>query len=259
MGSRSFRVPLASKHMETPADQRLLELLDKWLKSLDLHIKYASLDDESYWKVQPWAEHQRPNLWIINLAKQKAVALRKQVQERIKAGDAQFSDALEQMTFLANLVGSERIERFIPMAEAEREIPLPHKPPAPRSAAADRAPNTGDTATLEMPKLLATRRQTAPPPATATVARSERKSAAPKPATKAPAKPAPQPKSAAKPMPDEARDKVMEDAARLMKWGRKWYEIAELIARMADRPSLPEVRRIIKDNKAAIDKLSGRS
>jgi hypothetical protein len=60
-------------------------------------------------------------------------------------------------------------------------------------------------------------------------------------------------------MPDEARDKVMEDAARLMKWGRKWYEIAELIARMADRPSLPEVRRIIKDNKAAIDKLSGRS
>ena len=55
--------------METPADQRLLEMLDKWLKSLDLHIKYASLDDASYWKVQPWVEHQRPNLWIINLAK----------------------------------------------------------------------------------------------------------------------------------------------------------------------------------------------
>ena len=59
-------------------------------------------------------------------------------------------------------------------------------------------------------------------------------------------------------MSDAARDKVIEDAARLMKWGRKWYEIAELIARMADRPSLPEVRRIIKDNKAVIDKMAGR-
>jgi hypothetical protein len=232
--------------METPADQRLLEMLDKWLKSLDLHIKYASLDDASYWKVQPWVEHQRPNLWIINLAKQKAVALRKLVQERIKSGDAQFSDALEQMTFLANLVGSEHIERFIPMAEVEREVPLPPASRAPR-AAAERAPAPGDTATLEMPKLLATRQQ-APPSASPTVARSERKNAAPKPAAKAPAKP----------VSDAARDKVIEDAARLMKWGRKWYEIAELIARMADRPSLPEVRRIIKDNKAVIDKMAGR-
>jgi hypothetical protein len=57
---------------------------------------------------------------------------------------------------------------------------------------------------------------------------------------------------------DQARDQVIADAARLMQWGRKWYEIAELIARMADRPSLPDVRRIIKDNKPAIDKMSGR-
>ena len=33
----------------------------------------------------------------------------------------------------------------------------------------------------------------------------------------------------------------------------KWYELPELIARMADRPSLPEVRRILKENKSAID------
>jgi hypothetical protein len=248
--------------METPADQRLLEMLDKWLKSLDLHIKYASLDDASYWKVQPWAEHQRPNLWIINLAKQKAVGLRKLVQERIKAGDAQFSDALELMAFLANLVGSEHIERFIPMAEAEREVALPRKAQAPKSEAAERAPNPGDTATLEMPKLLATRAMTPPPLATLNVARTERKTAAPKPAPKSapkvPPKAAAQPKTGPKPVSDEARDKVIEDAARLMKWGRKWYEIAELIARMADRPSLPDVRRIIKDNKAAIDKMSGR-
>ena len=46
--------------MATPADQRLLELLDKWLKSLELHAKYSSLDDDSYWKIQAWVEHQRP-------------------------------------------------------------------------------------------------------------------------------------------------------------------------------------------------------
>ena len=68
--------------MATPADQRLLELLARWLESLELHIKYSSLDDDSYWKVQPWSEHQRPNLWILNLAKQKTLALRSQVEER---------------------------------------------------------------------------------------------------------------------------------------------------------------------------------
>ena len=33
--------------MATPADQRLLELLAKWLSSLELHAKYCSLDDGS--------------------------------------------------------------------------------------------------------------------------------------------------------------------------------------------------------------------
>src|SRR5450755_3026199 len=110
--------------MATPADQRLLELFEKWLKSLELHAKYSSLDDDSYWKIQPWAEHQRPSRWIIDLAMQKTIALRTQVQERIKAADAKYSDSLELMIFLANLVGSEHIERFIPMAEAQNERSL---------------------------------------------------------------------------------------------------------------------------------------
>jgi hypothetical protein len=50
---------------------------------------------------------------------------------------------------------------------------------------------------------------------------------------------------------------VIADAARLVQWGRKWYELPELIARMADRPSLPDVRRILKENKAAIEKKAG--
>jgi hypothetical protein len=43
----------------------------------------------------------------------------------------------------------------------------------------------------------------------------------------------------------------------LVQWGRKWYELPELIARMADRPSLPDVRRILKENKSAIDAKAG--
>src|SRR5580692_1205888 len=114
--------------MATPADLRLLELLGRWLESLELHTKYSSLDDDSYWKVQPWSEHQRPTRWIIDLARQKTLALRAQVDRRSKAGDSQFSDALELMAFLANLVGAEHIERFIPVAEARNERDVSSKP-----------------------------------------------------------------------------------------------------------------------------------
>jgi hypothetical protein len=238
--------------MATPADQRLLELLGKWLESLELHAKYSSLDDDSYWNIQPWAEHQRPSRWIVDLAKQKTLALRAQVEERIKAGDTQFSDSLELMTFLANLVGSEHIERFIPVADAKTERPPTRReePPAAPDAA---------TGTREMPQFVASKRTT-PPASTNQVARNERKSPAPAAKAKAPPKPAAKKALAA---PDRsaaleaAREQVIADAARLVQWGRKWYELPELIARMADRPALPEVRRILKENKAAIDKKAG--
>lgn len=243
--------------MATPSDQRLLELLGKWLDSLELHAKYASLDDDSYWRIQPWTEHQRPSRWIVDLAKQKTLALRSLVEERIKAGDAQFSDALELMTFLANLVGSEHIERFIPVADAQNErLPTPHEDPATEPDAANA------TATREMPKFVPPKRAAPAPAGTAQVARNERKIAATasRPALKAAAKPAAK-KALAAPdrnaAADAAREQVIADAARLVQWGRKWYELPELIARMADRPALPEVRRILKDNKAAIDKKAG--
>ena len=247
--------------MATPADQRLLELLEKWLKSLELHAKYSSLDDESYWKVQPWVEHQRPSRWIIDLAIQKTIALRTQVQERVKMGDAKYSDSLELMTFLANLVGAEHIERFIPIAEAQNERSLTAERPVDIARpAADAA-----TGTREMPKFLGAKRAPAPS-GTTQVARSERKPAVPaKPAAKtAGRQPARSLKPGGKPVPsgrdgpsDEARAQVIADAARLVQWGRRWYELPELIARMADRPSLPEVRRILKENKSAIDAKAG--
>jgi hypothetical protein len=241
--------------MATPADQRLLELLGKWLESLELHAKYSSLDDDSYWRVQPWAEHQRPSRWIVDLAKQKTLALRAQVEERIKAGDAQFSDSLELMTFLANLVGSEHIERFIPVAEAKNErAPTPRdEPPAAPDAA---------TGTREMPHFVVNKRAAPAPASTAKVARNERNTpaTAAKPPPKTSLKPAAK-KALAAPDRDSAvetaREQVIADAARLVQWGRKWYELPELIARMADRPALPEVRRILKENKAAIDKKAG--
>jgi hypothetical protein len=289
--------------MATPADQRLLELLDKWLQSLELHARYTGLDTDSYWKVQPWPEHQRPSRWIIDLALQKTTALKAQLQERIKQGDTKFADSLELMTFLANLIGSEHIERFIPLADKGEERDLRAEaaatPAAPAPAAAAPAaaspavaapaaaaaeapssgtttvtremprfvppkrgsgksapPGVGDSATREMPEFAQPKRRSPPPVATPQVARTERRAAEskapPKNSGRQPAK-LPPPSAA-----ETAREQVIADAARLVQWGRKWYELAELIARMADRPPLPEVRRILKDNKTAIEKKAGK-
>ncbi len=261
--------------MATPADQRLLELLGRWLESLELHSKYSSLDDDSYWKVQPWSEHQRPTRWIVNLAKQKTMALRAQVEQRAKAGDTQFSDSLELMAFLANLVGAEHIERFIPVADARNERDLSPKPADRGADSTIQQPTATITATREMPKFLGTKR-VAPPAGTAQVARNERKppvNVKPAPSIKPALSVKPAPRAAPAKLPakkpaaqaeragpsEAARDQVIADAARLVQWGRKWFELPELIARMADRPSLPDVRRILKENKVAIEKKAGNS
>jgi hypothetical protein len=249
--------------MATPADQRLLELLDKWLKSLELHLQYSSLDDDSYSRIQPWPTHQRPSRWIIELAKQKAAALQSQVQDRVKSGDAQFSDSLELMTFLANLVGAEHIERFIPLANPDTERVL--APPA------DPQPSPpGDTATgtREMPKFALGQQRAPAPSGTDQVARTERKAVDVKPAEKAGPKQSAKPELPKPASPSKVSDpaissaamleQVIADAVRLVQWGRKWYELAELISSMADRPPLTDVRRMLKDNKTVIDKKAGR-
>lgn len=306
--------------MPTPADQRLLELLDKWLSSLDLHLKYSSLDEDTYWKVQPWVEHQRPSRWIIDLAKQKTLALRAEVGRRVEAGDAGFSDALELMTFLANLVGSQHIERFIPLADPDseqqvtasvrkaaagaeetREMPAPRPSPAkasePLTATQEMLrfdrPGTAATATREMPRFTPRPPADPAPVATSQVARVERRAApagdedtvvSPAPASRASAgaRATASARAAAgesadieghkassragirnradspPPVSADMCEQIIADAARLMQWGRKWYELAELISRMADRPPLPDVRRVLKDQKAHIERLAGR-
>jgi hypothetical protein len=43
-------------HDSLPGEQpgQLEALLERWQTSLDLHAKYAALDDARYWHVQPW-------------------------------------------------------------------------------------------------------------------------------------------------------------------------------------------------------------
>jgi hypothetical protein len=156
------------------------------------------------------------------------------------------------MGFLSNLVGAEHIERFIPLAHADAERSVGFAPPD--GAAPDTA-HTAATGTREMPKFVAGIERPREPPTAAGVVRVERSSTG-----------VPPPAPEAAPTGGDARalsaaamhEQVIADAARLVQWGRKWYELAEIISSMADRPSLIDVRRILKDNKTVIDKKAGR-
>lgn len=263
-----------------PADKRLSELIDKWLTSLELHLKYSALDEESYWKVQPWVKHDRPSRWIVELAKQKALQLKEQLDARIAMGDARFSDALELMAFLTNLVGSQHIERFIPLAEPQNEVDLqavsqtqemPGTPGAEESTRESalitqprEAMPAAEDATREMP------RAPEAEPVAAPSATHAANSATPEPAGHA-ATPRAEPRKSARRegkhaahassrtrATPEKEQTVVADAVRLLGWGREWHELPDLISRMADRPPTAEIRRILRDNKSKIEKQASR-
>jgi hypothetical protein len=203
----------------TPADDRVLQLLQKWQKSLDLHARYADLPEDQYWLVQPWPNHQRPTKWVVDLARQRLADLQSIVKTRLASGDPSLSEALELMSFLTNLVGSQHVERFVPIAEPERERQLEKaKPPRPAGA-------TG-TATVVKP---------APP------SKPAKAGAKAKAATKAP-----------KPVNDTTVTAVVKDAARLLSWGRDWHELPEAIARIAGRPNAAQVRQILRTSRDSI-------
>jgi hypothetical protein len=321
-----------------PADERVRELLDSWLASLELHLKYVALDEAAYRDAQPWPPHDRPSRWIIEVAKGKARELRDQVESRVKMGDARFSEALELMAFLVNLVGA-RVDRFIPLADpttavdvstaTQKMIPaaaapvpssapaavptaaappavartplaraapevraapeprpapevhaasvvlvaptIPSMPPAPvipvtpPTASANetkvvpvtesgelRALSAALDATREMPRPVV--RQ--PPRADDTVETPRAKPDTRK-ATRRESKPRAQPERSASAKETSAKDvsaMVVADAVRLIVWGRKWHELVELIGRFADRPSATEIRRILRENRASIEK-----
>ena len=263
-----------------PADQRVAELVDHWLKSIELHLKYASLTDEAYWQVQPWSRHQRPARWILDLAHARAQALKRQIEERIARGDAGFGEALELMGFLANLVGVQNIERFIPLADAQREnaavlgqtedaLPiltttatqarpildstremrtLPPNAPAPAGpAAATALPDLADTTSVAVPRMPAASPVATPRPA-AGAAAPQRPAASKREPRSSSWKPA------ALPVAGTVEAQIVSDAVRLLKWGRQWHELASAISRIADRPGVVEVRKCLRTYKSEIER-----
>jgi len=207
----------------TPADERVLQLLQKWQKSLDLHAGYAALPEDQYWLVQPWPTHQRPTKWVIDLARQRVTDLQNIVKTRLAAGDPSLSEALELMSFLTNLVGSQHVERFVPVAEPERERQLEPAASAPAPAPAP-AKATGATSTSTVVK-----------PGRTPGAKSRSAGKATKPAN------------------DSTVSLVVKDAVRLMSWGRAWHELPEAIARIADRPEVAQVRQILRSKRSVIE------
>ncbi len=117
-------------------DKRVEELLDRWLASVELHLRYLKLDDAAYARAEAWPKHQRPNALVVNLARTRLLDLKRHLNERRDAGDAKFAESLELMSFLTSLLGSEHIERFIPLATGK-------------------APDSGVSATVEQPRIRA--------------------------------------------------------------------------------------------------------
>ena len=108
----------------TPADRRITELIEKWLASIDLHLKYVELSDAAYARVQAWPKHDRPTRWVLEVARQKILELKAHCETRQAMGDGKFSESLELMAFLANLVGIQHIQRFVPLADPSRTEPV---------------------------------------------------------------------------------------------------------------------------------------
>lgn len=223
---------------------RVEELLERWLASVDLHGRYLSLDDAAYARAEAWPKHQRPNAFVVKLARTRLLELKAHLSERRDAGDQKFAEALELMSFLTTLLGSEHIERFIPLATG--------KPP-----------DTSISATVEQPRLRA-----ATKPASRKIVQAEaptdRAGPTPRHSTTRPnmapqttketvsrqlvaARPRPAP-----PVSTAMTQQVIADAIRMLEWGREWPAVAGLIARMADRPSEADIWKILRAHRADI-------
>ena len=246
------------------ADDRVSELLDRWLASVELHARYLALDDAAYAKVQDWPRHQRPTRWIIDLARSRCVELKRQLAERGARGDASFADALELMAFLTSLLGSEHVERFIPLAvdgkakPAAATAPLPPPPEPKPVVAAPPPPEPKPVAAPTTPRPAAGKSRSGEarsgaarnPARAAAQPRPTRRTEAPAPERKASATAPAKAKSGGH---DATTRTVIADAVRLLNWGRHWPQLASLIARLADRPAEPEVWTILRAHRAEIE------
>ncbi|MCM2311367.1 MAG: hypothetical protein NDI84_08190 [Steroidobacteraceae bacterium] len=205
----------------------MTELLDRWTTSVELHARYLALDDAAYARVQDWPKHQRPTRWVVELARTRLLELKRLLAEPGSREGAGLAEALELMAFLTNLLGSEHVERFIPLAQ-----------PRPKS----RRPQTATVEAVE-PTV-----ETRAPRAAAAQKQARRRAApAPRPAPAATAS------TEAPAVSDKAVATVIADAVRLISWGREWPQLAGLIARLADRPPEAEVWKVLRHHRAAIE------
>ena len=209
--------------------ERMRALLSRWQLSLELHTRYLALDDAHYWHVQPWPPHERPAAWIVQLARQKIAELARALAERSASGDLGFALGLEQMLFLANLVGLQPAGRHLPLADPQNEQSEVLAPPDPTLTDTRRSRSVRAHARARGIRAHA-----------ALAARTGRVS---NPETAAPALP---------PLNAAVRP-IVDDAVRLLQWGRKWHELGELIARLPQRPSVGETRRILRTHRARIE------
>ena len=218
------------------AQKRVADLLDRWLASVELHARYLELNDADYSKAQAWPKHERPTKWVVQLARSRVEDMRQRLATRRDQGDEDFAESLELISFLTNLLGSEHIDRFIPLASAK--------------------PNTGVSGTVKRPRLKTAEgkpvAKAAAPAAAQAAARTEpqrRATPVPKPASAAPHS---EPKAATP--SDKVTATVIADAVRFLGWGREWPALAPLIARLADRPSEADIARILRANREAIER-----
>lgn len=236
-------------------DKRVAELLERWKASVELHARYVSLDDAAYAKMQDWPKHQRPTRWVVELARTRLLELERIVTERRSQGDAGFAEALELMAFLTNLLGSEHVERYIPLARPPAAERSPAAAPAPAAAASQVEP-TVETRGLRSGSAAKGARRAEQPRSEARAAPPARTGRTAAPAARRPAAPAPRraPATDERPSGDSKTvATVIADAVRLMHWGREWPQLAGLIARLADRPPEAEVWKILRAHRAEIE------
>lgn len=250
-----------------PGEQtgQLESLLERWQTSLDLHARYAALDEARYWHVQPWPKHERPQRWIIQLARKRILALKRLVQQRQAEGDREFIEGIEIMGLLATLVGLTSVERFIPLAtpETERRDVLTAKPepPVPRASgdnARSRPIATKEkepvSRTAENRRLMEATTKTGELKRTAETTRQMPALAK----RREPARPATVKPRKAPSNITQAEHVVIADAVRLLGWGKQWHELADMIGRLAERPTPSEIRRILRTYRDQIDAVATR-
>ncbi len=246
-----------------PGEQtgQLESLLERWQISLDLHAKYAALDEARYWHVQPWPRHERPQRWIIQLARKRILALKRIVTQRQAEGDRAFIEGIEIMSFLATLVGLTSVERYIPLAtfETERRDVLSAKPEQlAAKAVADTTRSRTPPAARESTSRTSENRKAVEAAARPAEHRRSAETTRQMPALASAKKRDPNRPATVKPKKPPTTVTQMEhvviaDAVRLLGWGKQWHELAEMIARLAERPAPSEIRRILRTYREQID------